>query len=70
MSDGRLDGKDARVFEPARLEDCMTAEQLRFLANALLMVIEHGYGQVTVKINNGHVRTLTITKSHVLAKTE
>ena len=66
---GKLEGS-GKIYraEPAYLSDYMTEEQLLALAKALCKVIEHGYGQVTVDVNNGHVRSLIVTESHLLAR--
>ena len=65
---GKSSETSARVFEPVSLDDYMSEDEQRRLAEALCKVIEHGYGQVTVEINNGHVRSLIVTESHLLAR--
>lgn len=68
MQSGKQSGNGARLFEPVSLDDYMTEDEQRRLAEALCKVIEHGYGQVTVEINNGHVRSLIVTESHLLPR--
>ena len=65
---GKLNETSARLFEPVSLDDYMSEDEIRRLAEALCKVIEHGFGQVTVEINNGHVRSLIVTESHLLAR--
>ena len=60
--------RSVRVFDPVDLDDYMTEDEQRRLAVALCRVIEHGYGQVAIEINNGHVRGLIVTESTLLQR--
>jgi hypothetical protein len=48
------------------LSELLTAEQLSLLGAELQRVLEHGFGDVTITVNRGHVRFVRAALSHEL----
>jgi hypothetical protein len=49
------------------LSDLLTVEQLGLLGVELKRVLEHGFGDVTITVNRGHVRFVRAALSHELS---
>jgi hypothetical protein len=48
------------------LSDLLTVEQLDLLGTELKRVLDHGFGDVTITVNQGHVRFVRAGFSHEL----
>jgi hypothetical protein len=52
------------------LTDLLTQEQQTMLAEKLAQVIESGYGELTVTVQNSHVRFIRVQSSHEMPAPE
>jgi len=51
---------------PPALVDLLTREQQQVLADRLAVVLEEGYGEVTITVHRGHVKFVRILSSYDL----
>lgn len=49
-----------------KLSDYLTPDQQTVLAEKLAQVIEGGYGELTITVQNSHVRFIRVQSSHDL----
>ncbi len=68
MQSGKQSGNGARLFEPVSLDDYMTEDEQRRLAEALCKVIEHGYGSILLEIHEGSVKFITASERYIIPR--
>lgn len=49
-----------RIFNPVEITDHMTKEQIEALAARLEVLIDHGYGELTITVSNHHVNKMLV----------